>query len=61
MTLKNGASVDVIAGPIGFDEQCAPANPVCSPELGEHSDEVLSSIGYNADELARLRKAQVVG
>jgi len=61
MALRNGESVEVIAGPIGFDEQCAPANPVCSPDLGEHSDEVLSSIGYGSDELARLRAAQVVG
>ena len=61
MPLKNGSSVDVIAGPIGFDEQCAPANPVCSPDLGQHSDEILTSIGYGTDELARLRAAHVIG
>ena len=54
MELKNGHSVN------GFDEQCAPLNPVGSPELGEHSDEVLSSIGYSADELATLRNSNVI-
>ena len=61
MPLKNGEIVDVVAGPIGFDEQCAPSNPVGSPDLGEHSDEVLGSIGFGADELARLRAANIVG
>jgi formyl-CoA transferase len=31
------------------------------PELGEHTDEVLESLlGLSADELARLRAAQVI-
>ncbi len=60
MELKNGHSVNVVAGPIGFDEQCAPLNPVGSPELGEHSDEVLAGIGYSADELATLRGSKVI-
>jgi crotonobetainyl-CoA:carnitine CoA-transferase CaiB-like acyl-CoA transferase len=61
MTLRNGATVDVVAGPFGFDGVCAPDKPVGSPDLGEHSDEVLASIGYGADELARLKAAQIVG
>ncbi len=61
MPLKTGEVVDVIAGPIGFDEQCAPSAPLCSPALGEHSDEVLTSIGFSAEDLARLRAANVVG
>lgn len=60
MELKNGHSVNVVAGPIGFDEQCAPLNPVGSPELGEHSDEVLGSLGYSAAELATLRSSKVI-
>ena len=61
MELKNGEIVDVVAGPIGFDEQCAPSNPVGSPDLGEHTDEILSRIGINGEELARLRAANIVG
>jgi formyl-CoA transferase len=30
------------------------------PELGEHTDEVLQSLGYDADGIARLRAQQVV-
>ncbi|GGA37034.1 CaiB/BaiF CoA transferase family protein [Sphingomonas psychrolutea] len=61
LPLKSGEVVDVVAGPIGFDSQCAPANLICSPELGEHSDEILAGIGFSADELAELRAAQVIG
>ncbi len=61
MPLKSGEEVDVVAGPVGYDYECAPAKPVCSPALGEHSDEVLASIGISGDELARLRAANIVG
>jgi crotonobetainyl-CoA:carnitine CoA-transferase CaiB-like acyl-CoA transferase len=30
------------------------------PRLGEHTDEILSSLGYGTDELAALRKQQVI-
>ena len=61
MTLRNGATVEVIAGPLGFNEKCAPDDPIGSPELGEHSDAILAEIGYGPSELARLRTAQIVG
>ena len=61
MPLKSGEVVDVVAGPIGFDYECAPSKPVCSPALGEHSDEVLASIGISGEDLARLRAANIVG
>lgn len=31
-----------------------------SPLLGEHSEEVLAGLGYNAEEIARLRESQVI-
>jgi formyl-CoA transferase len=30
------------------------------PELGEHTDEVLHSLGYDADHIARLHAEQIV-
>jgi crotonobetainyl-CoA:carnitine CoA-transferase CaiB-like acyl-CoA transferase len=60
MQLNNGVTVDVVAGPIGFDGVCAPEAPVGSPSLGEHSEEILQGIGLTQNELARLRTAQIV-
>jgi formyl-CoA transferase len=31
-----------------------------SPLLGEHTDEVLKNLGYNATQIAALHKAQAV-
>jgi crotonobetainyl-CoA:carnitine CoA-transferase CaiB-like acyl-CoA transferase len=31
-----------------------------APELGQHTDEVLAEIGYNDDEISRLRGLGVV-
>lgn len=39
-------------------ETPAPANP--APKLGEHNDDLLAGIGYDADKLAALRKAKVI-
>ena len=61
LPLKSGEIVDVVAGPIGFDSQSAPTKLVCSPDLGEHSDEILGSIGFSAADLAELRAAHVIG
>jgi len=30
------------------------------PQLGEHTDEVLQTLGYDADDIARLRAAKVI-
>jgi crotonobetainyl-CoA:carnitine CoA-transferase CaiB-like acyl-CoA transferase len=38
-----------------------PASMACaSPELGEHTDEILQEVGYSAAELAGLRKDKVI-
>jgi formyl-CoA transferase len=31
-----------------------------APQLGEHTEEVLKSLGYSGEEIARLRKAKIV-
>ncbi len=61
MQLRNGTSVDVVAGPIGFDGNSRPLAPTPSPDLGQHSDALMTELGYPESELARLRAAAVLG
>lgn len=48
-------TIRVVAGPTGFDGKAPPANPIRSPALGEHSEALLSEIGYSAEAIADLR------
>lgn len=41
--------------PLKFSEGSGP-EPFAAPALGQHTDEILSSIGYSAEEIGRLRK-----
>jgi crotonobetainyl-CoA:carnitine CoA-transferase CaiB-like acyl-CoA transferase len=40
----------------GFDREIRSA----TPDLGEHNDEILGSLGYGAEEIVRLKAARVI-
>lgn len=65
---KSGSIVEVdhkvrgkyltIGSPIKFSDLEIEVGP--SPVLGEHTDEVLTDLGYNADDIAKLHAAKAV-
>jgi crotonobetainyl-CoA:carnitine CoA-transferase CaiB-like acyl-CoA transferase len=48
----------MVAAPVQNGGADTPANP--APKLGEHTEEILNSLGYDAGRLAALRKARVI-
>jgi crotonobetainyl-CoA:carnitine CoA-transferase CaiB-like acyl-CoA transferase len=51
--------IDLVAQPCeitGFDREIRTA----TPDLGEHNDDVLGSLGYGADEIEKLKAAGVI-
>ncbi|GAB4185480.1 MAG: CaiB/BaiF CoA-transferase family protein [Thalassobaculales bacterium] len=60
VALPDGRSIRLPALPVSIDGVRPPARTGV-PAIGEGSDAVLQELGYGVDEIAALRRAQVVG
>ena len=53
----DGRGVRLVAMPV----RAGDAHPVrAAPRMGEHTEELLAEVGYDADKLSRLRKAGII-
>lgn len=60
MLLKDPEGQEHLGVPIRYTAE--PAQPVLSlPELGEHTDQILSSVGYSPADIAALRSGGALG
>jgi crotonobetainyl-CoA:carnitine CoA-transferase CaiB-like acyl-CoA transferase len=55
---KHGKRLKVHGTPWQFSE--TPARIGIAPELGEHNEEVLQSIGYMTADIVRLREEKII-
>jgi crotonobetainyl-CoA:carnitine CoA-transferase CaiB-like acyl-CoA transferase len=57
--VADGTDVTVVAGPVAFNGSAIPAQPLRSPDLGQHSEEILRGIGVSAEKLEELKKRNI--
>lgn len=60
LKVADGTDVTVVAGPVAFNGSAVPAEPRRAPDLGQHSEEVLRSIGVSTEHLQEYKKRSIV-
>jgi crotonobetainyl-CoA:carnitine CoA-transferase CaiB-like acyl-CoA transferase len=55
---KIGENIKIHGSPWKFSE--TPSRPGFAPELGEHNDEILSSLGYTDSQVEELQKIEAI-
>lgn len=58
VSMESGAEIKVLRPPIRCAEE--QRGSTAAPSLGEHTDDILSSLGYDFDEIADLRREGVI-
>ena len=56
--MPDGATYPLVTNPTQFDEQ--PNEVTRAPELGEHTDDVLRSLGYDDEQIIALKLAEAI-
>jgi crotonobetainyl-CoA:carnitine CoA-transferase CaiB-like acyl-CoA transferase len=56
--MPSGASYPLVANPTQFDE--TPNEVTRAPQLGEHTDDVLRTLGYDDEEIINLKLADAI-
>lgn len=51
--------IRVVAGPTAFDGRAAPAAPLRSPTMGQHTDELLREVGFTAEAVGAMKIKQI--
>jgi crotonobetainyl-CoA:carnitine CoA-transferase CaiB-like acyl-CoA transferase len=52
-------TVSLLGVPVKFSETPGDVHRI-PPQLGEHTDEILGEIGFDSDDVERLREASIV-
>ena len=58
--VSDGTDVTVVANPVAFNGSAVPDEPRCWPSLGQHSDELLHSLGVSAEYLQQCKDRKIV-
>jgi crotonobetainyl-CoA:carnitine CoA-transferase CaiB-like acyl-CoA transferase len=58
--VEDGTRIKLASGPVGFNGQFAPLDPRRAPHLGEHTDEIMASLGITGAELEGLKSGAIV-
>jgi crotonobetainyl-CoA:carnitine CoA-transferase CaiB-like acyl-CoA transferase len=60
MTLNDGRSIHTVLLPLSMDQERLKVRQ-SAPQLGEHNESLLSSLGYNAEEIQKLSHPNEAG
>lgn len=58
--VPDGTDVTVVAGPVSFNGSAVPAKPLCSPQIGQHTDAILAGLGVDAEYLEACKKQNII-
>ncbi|MDB5970610.1 MAG: hypothetical protein JWQ90_3060 [Hydrocarboniphaga sp.] len=58
--VADGTDITVVAGPVSFNGSAVPANPLCSPVMGQDTAALLREVGASDDYLSDLKQRKII-